>query len=149
MGRAVVRVGAGASFVTDGWAVVRAGVDVRVNRGATLRIGDGVYINERARIHVETAVTIGAGSGVSWDVVIVDTDLHPVIVGGDQRPMRAPVSIGEGVWVGARCVITKGVTIGDGAVIGAGSVVTRDLPAHCLAVGAPARVVHDDVEWWP
>ncbi|MET1071646.1 MAG: sugar O-acetyltransferase, partial [Umezawaea sp.] len=34
-----------------------------------------------------------------------------------------------------------GVTIGNNTVVGAGSVVTRDLPAHVLAVGNPARVV--------
>jgi len=33
------------------------------------------------------------------------------------------------------------VTIGEHAVIGANSVVTSDVPAYCVAVGAPARVV--------
>jgi acetyltransferase-like isoleucine patch superfamily enzyme len=40
-------------------------------------------------------------------------------------------------------MVTKGVTIGTGAVIGANSVVTKDIPDHCIAVGAPARVIRD------
>ena len=53
----------------------------------------------------------------------------------------AAVTIGNNVWIGAKATITKGVTIGDNAVIGAGAVVTHDIPADCLAVGVPARVV--------
>ena len=33
------------------------------------------------------------------------------------------------------------VTIGDGSVIGAGSVVTKDVPAHALVVGNPAKQI--------
>ncbi len=34
-----------------------------------------------------------------------------------------------------------GVTVGDGTTIGANSLVTKDLPAHCLAAGSPAKVI--------
>ncbi len=38
-------------------------------------------------------------------------------------------------------MVKKGVTIGQGSVIGMNSVVTKDVPAHSVAVGVPARVV--------
>ena len=38
-------------------------------------------------------------------------------------------------------IILPGVTIGDGTVIGAGSVVTKDIPANCVAIGNPCRVI--------
>lgn len=38
-------------------------------------------------------------------------------------------------------IVLPGVTIGDGTVIGAGSVVTRDVPANCVAVSNPCRVI--------
>ena len=37
--------------------------------------------------------------------------------------------------------------IGDGAIIGAGSIVTKSIPPRCLAVGNPARVIKEEVEW--
>ena len=52
-----------------------------------------------------------------------------------------PVTIGHDVWIGHGAVILPGRTVGDGAVVGAGAVVTKDVPAYCIAVGAPARVV--------
>jgi len=54
---------------------------------------------------------------------------------------RAPVKIGNNVYIGARVVILKGVTIGDHAVLGAGAVVTRDVPSYRVAAGFPAKIV--------
>src|SRR5437764_8050773 len=149
LGQAFVRVGAGSRFQTGGWVVVREDGDIRVAANASLAIGDAVYINERVRIDVHDSITIGAGCALSWDVLVMDTDYHHLAIGGEERPVRTPIVIGDNVWIGTRSVVTKGVTIGTGAVIAACSVVTRDIPSRCLAAGVPARVIHEDVEWWP
>jgi UDP-2-acetamido-3-amino-2,3-dideoxy-glucuronate N-acetyltransferase len=49
--------------------------------------------------------------------------------------------VGAGASLGAGVVVVTGTTIGSWAMIGSGSVVTRDVPAHALAVGNPARVI--------
>lgn len=67
--------------------------------------------------------------------------------------------IGNDVWIGREAKILPGVKVGDGAIIGAYAVVAKDVPAYCVAVGNPARVVKkrfdDDiiallekVQWW-
>lgn len=48
--------------------------------------------------------------------------------------------IGDGVMLGAGCVLLGDIEIGDGAVIGANAVVTKSVPAECVAVGVPARI---------
>ena len=57
------------------------------------------------------------------------------------RTYALPVRIEDGVWIGGGVVILPGVTIGRNSVIGAGSVVTRSIPANCVAVGNPCRVI--------
>jgi acetyltransferase-like isoleucine patch superfamily enzyme len=52
---------------------------------------------------------------------------------------RAPVVIGDRVFLGANAVVLMGVTIGDEAVVGAGAVVTSDVPARTVVTGNPAR----------
>lgn len=67
--------------------------------------------------------------------------------------------IGNDVWIGREAKILPGVKIGDGAIVGAYAVVAKDIPAYCVAVGNPARVVKkrfDDemiallekAQWW-
>jgi len=53
----------------------------------------------------------------------------------------APILIKRGCWIGQNVVIVSGVTIGENTIIGANSVVTETIPAKCIAVGTPARVV--------
>ena len=74
---------------------------------------------------------------------ITDADWHDIY--DRSRPIgnRAPVVLGENVWVGDGAAVCKGVTIGNNSVIGAGAVVARDIPANSIAVGNPARVVKE------
>jgi putative colanic acid biosynthesis acetyltransferase WcaB len=49
--------------------------------------------------------------------------------------------IGNNVDIGANVCIIGDISIGDNVIIGAGSVVTKDVPADCVVVGNPARVL--------
>ena len=59
--------------------------------------------------------------------------------------MSAPIVIKNNVWIGMAAIILKGVTIGEGAIVAAGAVVTRDVPAHTIVAGVPAKVIKKDV----
>jgi acetyltransferase-like isoleucine patch superfamily enzyme len=52
-----------------------------------------------------------------------------------------PVIIKNGARIGAHVIILAGVVIGERSIIGAGALVVGDIPADCLAVGAPAKPV--------
>jgi sugar O-acyltransferase (sialic acid O-acetyltransferase NeuD family) len=51
------------------------------------------------------------------------------------------VTIGEGVYVGTGAKIVNQLEIGDYTIVGAGAVVSKTLPAHCTAVGVPAKPI--------
>jgi len=53
------------------------------------------------------------------------------------------ITVEDDVWIGAGAIITDGVRIGQGAVIAAGAVVTKDVPAHTVAAGVPARMIKE------
>lgn len=52
-----------------------------------------------------------------------------------------PIKICDGVWLPWDVFVFPNVTIGEGATIGARSLVVSDIPAHCLAMGQPAKII--------
>jgi acetyltransferase-like isoleucine patch superfamily enzyme len=114
------------------------GVRLEIGKGASLSIGNGSYLNRNTLVVAETKVEIGNSCKIAWDVVIMDSDLHPI---EGKTLENKPVIIEDNVWIGCRSIILKGVRIGKGAIIAAGSVVTKDIPAYAIAAGVPARVI--------
>jgi acetyltransferase-like isoleucine patch superfamily enzyme len=108
--------------------------------GTSLTIGDGVFINKGVVLEDSGGLSIGDGTHIGCNSVIMTTDHSP----GDIKKLELrPVRIGRDVWIGANVSVLPGVTIGDGAIIGAGSVVTTDIEPYVVAVGAPARKVRE------
>ena len=143
----VIRVRPGASFHVGGRVALQRGVRIVVDSGR-LSIGAGTNVNGLGtKILCAESVTIGAGCTFSWEVQVLDNDFHAITSGGTQQPSRAPVVIGDRVWVGTRAVILKGVTIGDGAIVAAGAVVTKDVPPGAIVAGLPAKVVGHADSW--
>ncbi|MGP9659976.1 acyltransferase [Arthrobacter sp. AOP36-C1-22] len=114
--------------------------------GAKITIGDDTGLSGTT-ICAAGSITIGARCLIGADVLIADTDFHPI----DVEPRRYSamplwqeqdaVVIGDDVFIGARALILKGVEIGRGAVIGAGSVVTQNVLPGSVYAGVPARLI--------
>lgn len=96
-----------------------------------------VYFNDTFFLDY-APIYVGENSNFSFENIVI-TATHKV--GDNETVIAKPIYIGKNVWVTTRCIILPGVRIGDNSVIGAGSVVTRNIPANCLAVGNPAKVI--------
>lgn len=57
--------------------------------------------------------------------------------------------IGDDCHIGTNAVILPGVTIGDQCIVAPGAVVMRDVPAHSLVAGNPARVMESGLRLGP
>lgn len=75
------------------------------------------------------------------------------------QPQRAPIIVGNDVWIGSGVTIFGGVKIGSGAVIASRSVVTKDVKPYSIVAGIPAshrkwRFTEDIIQrllssqWW-
>ena len=131
----------------------------QIRQGASLGqnciIGKGVYIDAGVMIadnvkiqnyvSVYHGVTIEAGVFVGPHVCFTN-DLYPRAINPDGTVKAADdwvmveTRICRGASLGANSTIVCGITVGEWALVGAGSVVTRDVPAHGLIWGNPARL---------
>lgn len=123
------------------------GTSVYLGPGASMELGKDSFFNNGCVVECYSKVTIGIACGISDNVRISDSDIHSMKSDGVKQENTAPICIGNHVWIGANSIILKGVTIGDEAVVAAGSVVTKDVPAHALVGGVPARVLKENIEW--
>ena len=108
-------------------------------------IGAGSGISNSAIVSRES-VSIGKNVRVGGGCQIFDNDFHSLncekrISAHDDDIQTKPVVIKDGAFLGARCLVLKGVTIGENSVIGAGSVVTKDVPDNEIWGGNPARFI--------
>ena len=123
------------------------GCRISVGEGATLTIGNNTYVNESSRIMAVEKITIGDACAISWNVTIIDSDMHSIVINNIPKPHTAPIFIGNKVWIGANVIILKGVTIGDNVVIAAGTLVNRNIPNNSLVMGNPMKVMKSSVKW--
>lgn len=115
----------------------------------TLSIGDRTAINAGCILTAMERIEIGSDVMMAPGVYVLDVDhafpdrTQPISRQGYEI---APVHIGNGAWIGAGAVITRGVTIGEGAIVGANSVVTRDVAPLTIIGGIPAKVIKERPE---
>ena len=146
-------------------AILRSGTIIysEVIIGDDFQTGHNVVIREKTRIGnrvaVGTATVIegncSIGNGVSLQSMVyipTDTVIEDLVFIGPNTVLTndryPPTRIGglkgpcirKGAAIGANTTLLPGVCIGEGALVAAGSVVTRDVPAHMLAIGSPARI---------
>ena len=110
----------------------------RMSIGAHTWIGQGCFFHSAGGIEIGSAVGIGPmvkiltsqHSASSLDIPALFSDVE-----------FAPVTLGDGCDIGVAAILLPGVTVGEGAIVGAGAVVTRDVPAHEVWAGNPARLL--------
>jgi UDP-2-acetamido-3-amino-2,3-dideoxy-glucuronate N-acetyltransferase len=141
---AIVEPGASVGEGTRVWhhAQIRAGAVV----GRDCMLGKNVFVDAGVRIgdrvKVQNNVSVYAGVTLDDDVfvgpsAVFTNDRHPRSHGYEWTPV--PTHVHRGASIGANATLVCPLEIGEWSMVSAGAVVTRDVPAHQLVVGSPAR----------
>lgn len=113
--------------------------------GGVIRVGAGARIGAFAVISANQLIDIGPRVLIADRVFIADHHHEfanaNVAVLDQGSSASAPVTIGEGSWLGINVCIMPGVTLGPGCVVGAGAVVNKSFPAGSIIAGVPAKLL--------
>jgi maltose O-acetyltransferase len=125
--------------------------------GPDLRLGRNISFYNPSKINIGAHVYIAYGSiflaGNECITVKDEVVIGPYCVLASENHTRqdssfrygvleaAPITIGQGSWLGAHVVVTAGSEIGRGSSIAAGAVVTGDICDNTLAGGVPAHTI--------
>ncbi|MCB0215657.1 MAG: N-acetyltransferase [Caldilineae bacterium] len=125
-------------------ARTKIGAFVEIQRGVVV----GADVKIQAHAFIPSGVTLGDGVFVGPHAVFTN-DRDPSAVNADGSLKSStdwqltPTWVENEAAIGANATVLCGLRIGRGALVAAGAVVTRDVPAHAIVAGVPARVIGD------
>lgn len=136
-------------YFSSGWGINALCTNKRgmiyATEHASIEIGNNVGMSSTV-LRAANKIIIGNYVKIGANCILIDTDSHNKdfsIRRGQYTDwgVSAPIVIEDDAFIGANCIILKGVTIGARSIIAAGSVVTKSIPADCIAGGNPAKII--------
>lgn len=130
------------TLVIKGKTNIGRGSKISVEHGATLVLGRNFTITGNSEIICQKEITFGCDCLLSWDILIMDSDLHQITnESGEKINTPKPIAIGNHVWIGCRNTILKGVIVADNTIISANSTITRNITEPNCAIGGHGKSI--------
>jgi acetyltransferase-like isoleucine patch superfamily enzyme len=117
----------------------KAGIELKVEKGAELAIGEDVVIEAGTSIDAQERIVIGDRCRIGKDCKLLDNHLHRVRGDRLSRPPSVPLVLEPDVTLEDHVVLLPGAWLEQGVRVGSGAVVSWRVPAGTMV---PARPVH-------
>ncbi len=111
--------------------------------GPAIILGDNIFIGTCVEFNIKEKIKIGDYCLIGSGTRFIDHD-HGLSRNENIKFQLCPsgeILISDDVWIGANCLILKGVIIGRGAVVAGGSVLTHSIPELEIWGGVPAKKI--------
>lgn len=139
------------NLIIGGTVTLGRGTHICIDKNGTLALGNNFCVTGNSSIICQKEISIDKDCLISWDVLIMDTDFHPIKnTQGNIINAPRPIHIGKHVWIGCRNTILKGVSIADNVIVSANSTITKSITENYCAVGGignNVEIIKKDIYW--
>lgn len=114
-----------------------------------LKLGADFNMTAESTIVCAKEITFGNDCLMSWDVLVMDTDEHPLFNKDNERinPDR-PIVVGSHVWIGCKCILLKGAEVPNDTVLAAGTLLKSAFAGDNQVIGGnPPSILKREVHW--
>ena len=114
-----------------------------------LSLGADFNMTAESTIVCAKEITFGDDCLMAWDVLVMDTDEHPLYNMDNERlnPDK-PIVVGDHVWIGCKCMLLKGAEVPNDTMVAAGTLLTSAYTGdHQVIGGNPPSILKSDVHW--
>ncbi|MBQ3749733.1 MAG: hypothetical protein II865_00305 [Bacteroidales bacterium] len=114
-----------------------------------LTLGADFNMTAESTIVCAHQISFGNDCLLSWDILIMDTDEHPIInQDGIRTNPDKPIFVGNHVWIGCKCTLLKGTEIPNNTVVAAGTLLTSAFSGENQVIGGnPPAILKSNVRW--
>lgn len=126
----------------------RLGNGFKISSNGNIIFGENFILTAESTIYCSREIIFGDNVLVSWETLIMDSDVHKLYKDGEQKDNNASIKIGNHVWIGCRCTLLKGINILDNNVIAANSLINKSfLEKNVIIAGQPGKIVSKKIDW--
>ena len=114
-----------------------------------LKLGPDFNMTAESTIVCAKEIRFGCDCLLSWDILVMDTDEHPLYNKENERinPDKA-ILVGNHVWIGCKCVLLKGAEVPDNTVVAAGTLLKSAFAGDNQVIsGNPPSIMKREVRW--
>jgi acetyltransferase-like isoleucine patch superfamily enzyme len=138
-------------IIFNGEAKFARGINIMVWKNGELIIGNNFSLGSLSRIICFRKIRIGNNVLMSWEVQIVDTDFHFIVLDDIVSDNCGEVLISDNVWIGSRCSVLKKTILPENTIVGSDSLCSGNYLEKygdsILLVGSPAKMLKKNISY--
>lgn len=139
----------GGTIIFKGKCRIGSNSIIEIGKYGKLSLGDNLLASTTLRIFCYKSIYIDDNNRFGWDVILMDTNFHPLkdLKTGQKKRATKEIYIGKNNWFGTRTICMPGTRTLDYCIFGLGSIINKNatLESYSVHIGTPCKPVSKEV----